>query len=121
MGAANAQRAAPLACIENRPYLLHFFLCRYLCNAPLYHCALLACPLAAIRLFYWVRLAYRQEQALDGEFVNAATALPLFGLDQHVTVWDDKTDTHCVLGWSASQVVLAFRGTASLQVGGLRE
>ncbi|KAI3436487.1 hypothetical protein D9Q98_005904 [Chlorella vulgaris] len=73
------------------------------------------CMETAIRLFYWVRLAYRQEQALDGEFVNAATALPLFGLDQHVTVWDDKTDTHCVLGWSASQVVLAFRGTASLQ------
>lgn len=82
------------------------------------HQRLAASPLApaACRLFYWTRLAYRKEDDLDYEFINVDAAKRLFNLDQHAMVWDDETDTHVVLGWSDSQVVLAFRGTASLQV-----
>lgn len=73
------------------------------------------CMETACRLFYWTRLAYRKEDDLDYEFINVDAAKRLFNLDQHAMVWDDETDTHVVLGWSDSQVVLAFRGTASLQ------
>ena len=69
----------------------------------------LPCP-AAIKLFYWSRLAYQQEAAGTAhKYVNSATGLPLFGLEHFESVWDDTTDTHCVLGWSGSQVVVAFR------------
>lgn len=34
---------------------------------------------------------------------------------------DDTTDTHCCLGWSDTQVVIAFRGTQTMQVGGLAD
>ena len=64
---------------------------------------------AAVRLFYWTRLAYRNDKALDYKYLNAATACRLFDLDQHCTVCVDRTDTHCVLGWSSTRVVLAFR------------
>jgi hypothetical protein len=76
------------------------------------------CVETAVRLFYWARLAYRKDKQLDYEYINAATALRLFDLQHTTTVWDDATDTHVVLGWSGSAAVLAFRGTASLQVGG---
>lgn len=36
---------------------------------------------AAVKLFYWMRLAYRDEDALTHPFVNANVALPLFDLD----------------------------------------
>ncbi|KAL4457464.1 hypothetical protein ABPG75_012329 [Micractinium tetrahymenae] len=73
------------------------------------------CMETAVRLFYWARLAYRTEERLDNEHVNAAHALSLFDLDKWDSVWDDTTDTHCVIGWSNSQAVVAFRGTASLE------
>ncbi|KAL4440742.1 hypothetical protein ABPG77_000451 [Micractinium sp. CCAP 211/92] len=73
------------------------------------------CMETAVRLFYWARLAYRTEEHLDDEHVNAAHALSLCDLDQWDSVWDDTTDTHCVIGWSNSQAVVAFRGTASLE------
>ncbi|PSC72141.1 alpha beta-hydrolase [Micractinium conductrix] len=57
----------------------------------------LFCLETAIRLFYWSRLAYCNEPALDRKHVNAATALPLFGL-QH---WE-KHCGHCVQGHGAS-------------------
>lgn len=37
---------------------------------------------AAIRLFYWCRLAYRGDEALDYKHVNIKHALALFELDQ---------------------------------------
>lgn len=150
---------------------------------------------AAAKLFYWMRLAYRDDDALTHPFVNAHVALPLFCLDHfgapcaHARVWlcvlqsrlpacqgaprflwacsfwaggllpeerlplcrswaapcavpvaswgcqgcaarlpgtaqgmltsapvcstemiwDDTTDTHAVLGWNSTQVVVAFR------------
>jgi hypothetical protein len=46
-------------------------------------------------------------------FINAPAAMRLFGVTHFETIWDDTTDTHCVLGWSDTQVVVAFRwGTA---------
>ena len=70
------------------------------------------CP-AAIKLFYWSRLAYQQEAAGTAhKYVNSATALPLFGLEHFETIWDDTTDMHCALGWNGSQVVVAFRWAA---------
>ena len=62
-----------------------------------------------MRLFYWIRLAYRREKDLDYEHLNATYALSLFGLEKLDQVWDDTTDTHCVVGHSGSQVVVAFR------------
>ena len=49
------------------------------------------------------------EQQRGSRFVNAGIAMPLFDLDQHETIWDELTDTHCVIGWSSSSLVLAFR------------
>ena len=66
----------------------------------------------AVRMFYWMRLAYQQEGKEGAEahqFVNSTIALPLYNLDEWETIWDGTTDTHCVLGWSATQVVLTFR------------
>ncbi|PSC69058.1 alpha beta-hydrolase isoform B [Micractinium conductrix] len=71
--------------------------------------------LPAVKLFYWTRLAYREEDALTHPFVNARSALPLFALRHFETTWDEGTDTHAVLGWSGTQVVVAFRGTQTLQ------
>lgn len=67
---------------------------------------------AAVKLFYWTRLAYREEDALTHPFVNARSALPLFALRHFETTWDEGTDTHAVLGWSGTQVVVAFRWVA---------
>jgi hypothetical protein len=41
--------------------------------------------------------------------VNAGIAMQMFDLEQHETIWDELTDTHCVIGWSSSRLVLAFR------------
>lgn len=37
---------------------------------------------AAISLLYWSRLAYQEEQQLDNEYVDAKSALALFGLQE---------------------------------------
>ena len=37
---------------------------------------------AAIRLLYWSRLAYQEEDELDNEYVGVKSALGLFGLEQ---------------------------------------
>jgi hypothetical protein len=67
-------------------------------------------PLAAVRLFYWMRLSYREEAEVMGHpFINAPAAMRLFGVSHFETIWDDTTDTHCVLGWSDTQAVVAFR------------
>ncbi|PRW44314.1 alpha beta-hydrolase isoform B [Chlorella sorokiniana] len=75
------------------------------------------CVETAIRLLYWSRLAYQEEDELDNEYVSVKSALALFGLQEWEEIWDPASDTHAVLGWSAAQrtAVLAFRGTASLQ------
>lgn len=73
------------------------------------------CIETAIKLFYWMRLAYRHSDALTNLYVNAHTGLRLFSVDHFETIWDDTTDTHAVLGWNKTQVVVAFRGTKSIQ------
>jgi hypothetical protein len=40
----------------------------------------------------------------------------LHGCTCQQVVHDETTDTLCLLGWGGGRVVLAFRGTASLQV-----
>jgi hypothetical protein len=62
-----------------------------------------------LRLFYWARLAYRNEEKLDYKWVNEAGGRALFGLDHAEALWDEDSDTHAVLGWSASAAVVAFR------------
>ena len=61
-----------------------------------------------------MRLAYREDGEAD-HLVNPTTALRLLGVSNHETIWDDATDTHSVLGWSDSQVVVAFRYCLTLQ------
>lgn len=113
---------------------------------------------AAVRLFYWARLAYQEtaappapassaagevhrqegeeeaqggaaleaereaereaEQQRGSRFVNAGIAMQLFDLEQHETIWDELTDTHCVIGWSSSRLVLAFRCRGQGLLGG---
>lgn len=73
------------------------------------------CMETALKLFFWSRLAYREHDALTYPWVNAHIALPLFGLSQFETVWDDGTDTHACIGYSSTQAVVAFRGTQTLQ------
>ena len=41
--------------------------------------------------------------------VRAEVALALFGLQGHEHLSEEATDTHCRLGWSEREVVLAFR------------
>ncbi|PRW55924.1 alpha beta-hydrolase [Chlorella sorokiniana] len=73
------------------------------------------CMEAAVKLFYWMRLAYREDDVLDHKFVNAAGGLELFDLQHFETIWDESTDTHCVVGWSDTTCVVAFRGTQTMQ------
>jgi hypothetical protein len=69
---------------------------------------ILLCP-AAARLFYWTRLAYRNDEALDYKWINGTEAKRLFNLQHVEALWDTDTDTHCVIGWSDTQAVVAFR------------
>ena len=39
---------------------------------------------------------------------------------EYETLWDDGTDTHALLGWSDSDVVLSFRGRVAGGLWGLR-
>lgn len=73
------------------------------------------CMETAIRLFYWSRLAYRNEPELDYQHVNASHARSLYDLHSIETVKDASTDTHAGIGWSDTTVVVAFRGTASIE------
>jgi hypothetical protein len=45
------------------------------------------CMEAAVKLFYWMRLAYREDDVLDHKFVNAAGGLELFDLQHFETIW----------------------------------
>ncbi|KAI7842946.1 hypothetical protein COHA_003453 [Chlorella ohadii] len=71
----------------------------------------------ALRMFYWCRLAYRDDEQLDYKHVNIQHAMELFGLDQWEKILDPDTDTHAVLAWSVAkqQAVIAFRGTSSME------
>ena len=42
-----------------------------------------------------------------------ATAMAMYDLSDVQTFWDPQLDTKALLAWSKSNVVLAFRGTAS--------
>ncbi|KAL4859424.1 L-2-hydroxyglutarate dehydrogenase [Chlorella vulgaris] len=73
------------------------------------------CMETTARLFYWTRLAYRNDEALDYKWINGTEAKRLFNLQHVEALWDTDTDTHCVIGWSDTQAVVAFRGTSSMQ------
>lgn len=46
--------------------------------------------------------------------LNLQTALGLYGLADSELFWELQQDTRCLLGWSSSKIVVAFRGTASM-------
>lgn len=48
---------------------------------------------AAIKLFYWMRLAYRHSDALTNLYVNAHTGLRLFSVD-HFGGWGGTGPCH---------------------------
>ena len=43
------------------------------------------------------------------------TALSLYGLTHSELLWELQLDTRCLIGWSSSNIVLSFRGTASMK------
>lgn len=50
-----------------------------------------------------------------GSPINTGTALGLFGLQHFETFWAQELDAKCLLGWGPGTIVIAFRGTASMQ------
>lgn len=42
------------------------------------------------------------------------TAMKLYDLEHYELLWEQAEDTKCLVGWSRTRVVVAFRGTASL-------
>lgn len=47
--------------------------------------------------------------------LNLRTALGLYGLTDSELFWEVQLDTRCLMGWSDSTIVVAFRGTASMK------
>ena len=43
------------------------------------------------------------------------TALGLYNLTDSELFWELQLDTRCLVGWSEQQIVVAFRGTASMK------
>ena len=43
------------------------------------------------------------------------TALGLYHLTDSELFWELQLDTRCLVGWSQSTIVVAFRGTASMK------
>ena len=57
--------------------------------------------------------------------LSLETALGRYDLTDSELLWELQLDTRCLMGWSETKIVLAFRGTASMtnawsdvQVGG---
>ena len=46
--------------------------------------------------------------------LSLETALGLYDLTDSELLWQLQLDTRCLMGWSDSKIVLAFRGTASM-------
>lgn len=46
--------------------------------------------------------------------VTLETAMTLYQLQQYRIIWEEKSDTKCLIAWNSSLVVLTFRGTASI-------
>lgn len=47
--------------------------------------------------------------------MTLGTAMSLYELTDTELFWDMQSDTRCLMGWNNDQIVLAFRGTASLR------
>ena len=47
--------------------------------------------------------------------LNLRTALGLYNLTDSELFWELQLDTRCLMGWSDSTIVVAFRGTASIK------
>ena len=47
--------------------------------------------------------------------LNLRTALGLYNLTDSELFWEVQLDTRCLVGWSDSTIVVAFRGTASMK------
>lgn len=43
------------------------------------------------------------------------TAMSLYGLTESESFWEMKQDTRCLVSWGSGNVVVAFRGTASIK------
>lgn len=76
-------------------------------------CEPLFCFELAVKLCYWAYLVYDNGEIPNSPF-TPSTATKLFGLEHFDIVWEKKTNAKAVIGWNASTVVVAFRGTASV-------
>ena len=47
--------------------------------------------------------------------LNLRTALGLYNLTDSELFWELQLDTRCLMGWSDTTIVVAFRGTASMK------
>lgn len=73
----------------------------------------LFCFETAVKTWYWSQLCYVLNER-ESDIVTLQGAMQLYGLQHFQLLWEPTCDTKCLLGWSASTVVVAFRGTASL-------
>lgn len=55
-----------------------------------------------------------QQHTAERTILSLPTALALYGLTHSELLWELQLDTRCLMGWSDSKIVLAFRGTASI-------
>ncbi|GAB4817729.1 hypothetical protein N2152v2_004775 [Parachlorella kessleri] len=81
------------------------------------------CFETAVKLMYWSYLVYDHDETKGSPF-SVDTALSLYDLEHFELFWEKALDTKAIMGWNDStvrkdaepepQVVVAFRGTASL-------
>jgi hypothetical protein len=70
------------------------------------------CVEVAVRLYYWMRLAYQHD--VPGSLLSVEEALELYELKHFDCIEEKETDSKVVFGWNDALLVVAFRGTKTV-------
>eukprot|EP00884_Botryococcus_braunii_P001515 jgi/Botrbrau1/11364/Bobra.0038s0112.1 len=72
------------------------------------------CFQTMINCLYWSCLVYDYEEALDSP-LSLDVGMSLYGLEHSELFWEKAMDTKMLMAWSCGTIIVAFRGTASVQ------
>eukprot|EP00803_Ostreobium_quekettii_P001664 evm.model.scf_661.6 EVM.evm.TU.scf_661.6 scf_661:45589-48045(-) len=73
------------------------------------------CFETAVKLYYWCEMTYEYDAALGDAKppFSLETAMNLYSLENLEYLTEESVDSHALLAWSGTTIVLAFRGTYS--------
>ncbi|KAK9807443.1 hypothetical protein WJX73_007832 [Symbiochloris irregularis] len=71
------------------------------------------CFQTAMHMWYWSALVYDYKQA-DKSVLSLEEAMSFYGLTSSELFWEKASDTKMLMAWNRNTVVVAFRGTASI-------